>query len=59
MKDATGRQSIKESFSPMVRKMVNIRPKTERPIPLSLYYSYFHIKPLIMYRVDKNQTMER
>ena len=59
MKDATGRQSIKESFLPMVRKMVNIRLKTERPIPLSLYYSYFHIKPLIMYRVDKNQTMER
>ena len=59
MKDATGRQSIKESFLPTVRKTVNIRPKTERPIPLSLYYSYFHIKPLIMYRVDKNQTMER
>ena len=59
MKDGTGRHSIKESFSPMVRKMVNIRPKTERLIPLSLYYSYFHIKALIMYQVDKNQTVER
>ena len=59
MEDGTGRHSVKESFSLMVRKMVNIRPKPERPIPLSLCYSYFHTKPLIMYQVDKNQIVER
>ena len=56
MEDGTGRHSVKESF-PL--KMVNIRPKPERPIPLPLCYSYFHTKPLIMYQVDKNQIVER